>query len=72
MATASCQIPGGFFTEEFYDGRNALLGGGGGRVRRRLDPQDGDSFRDEILQQVAVVAGDFDDVVLRTRVGVAP
>ena len=48
-------------TEEGGLGGNPPLDGDGGHVGGRLDPEDGDAGGDEVLQQVAVVAGHLDD-----------
>ena len=47
--------------EERRERRDALLPGRLADVHRRLDPQAPDTARDDVLQQVAVVARDLDD-----------
>src|SRR6266487_2561958 len=47
-------------TEELRDGGHARLDRCGGDVARRLDPQHRYAHRDQVAQQVAVVAGDLD------------
>ena len=69
----------GGFAEELHRGGHAALDGHLGHVGRRLHTQHRDARSDEVLQQVAVVAGDFHHLVLCTQVealdgpvGVAP
>lgn len=45
----------------------AALNGGLGDVSGGLDAGDGDAFFNEVLQEIAVVAGEFDDVVSWTE-----
>jgi hypothetical protein len=51
----------GLHTEEFHDAGNLLLLPGDlGDVGRRLDAEDWDALGLEVLEEVAVVAGDLD------------
>ena len=50
--------------EELDQRRDPLRLGDPGHVGRRLDAQHGDAPLDEILQQIAVVAGDLDHPAL--------
>ena len=53
----------GLRAEEFYDAGNLLLLPCDlGDVGRRLHPEDGDALGFEVLEQVTVVAGDFDNL----------
>ena len=54
-------------SEEFDARRDALLDGGLGHICGGFDAQHRDAFGDEILQQVAVIAGDFYDLTLRVQ-----
>lgn len=59
---------GGVGVEEGDAGRHALLFGQAGGVAGGFDAKDGDAHGDEVLQQVAVVRGDLDDLGLRAEV----
>ena len=49
----------GLAPEESHDGRNTLVDRAPGHVRRRFDAQHRHTAGDEMLQQVAIVAGDL-------------
>ena len=64
LGAIGCQDLGGFGAEEPDQGRDALLLGDFGDVRRRLDAEDRYALGLEVLQQIAVVAGDLDDLAM--------
>ena len=54
-------LAAGLLAEEHHLGRHALRDGGLGDVGGRLDAEGADAARDDVLEQVAVVAGHLDD-----------
>ncbi len=57
----SDDFAGGLLAEEFVQCRNAVLLGGAGNVRGGFDAEAGNIVRNEISQEIAIVAGDFDN-----------
>ena len=47
--------------------RHAFLDGDLRDIRRRLDPEHRDAERQEVLQQIAVIAGEFDGKAVAAR-----
>ena len=58
--------------EELHQRRHVAPAGGLGHVGGRLDAQHRHAQRQEVLQQVAVVAGELDDEAVRARAAAAP
>src|SRR5206468_10355097 len=58
------ELPRRLGAEELHEGRDPLLTGGLRDVGRRLDAEDGDVRGHEVLEQVAVIAADLDDLAL--------
>ncbi len=61
------ELPGERLREELADGRDAEGDRVGGDIGGRLDADGADAARDDVSEQVAVVARDFDDERLRTE-----
>ena len=61
LSAVGGQAPSQVLTEEFAQHRNAEPLGRGRRACRRFDAEAGNAGGDKILQQIAVIAGDFDD-----------
>src|SRR5688572_33502091 len=55
------------FAEELYLCRDVIFDCGLCDIGRRLDSEDGDSFCDEMLQKIAVIAGELDHRMLTTE-----
>ena len=58
------EVVGAVDAEEVGDGVDTFVDGGLGDVLGRFDAGDGDAGLDEILEEVAVVGSDLDDVVV--------
>jgi hypothetical protein len=63
----TAQLRRSLATEESHLGRDAPLARGCGDVRRRVDPEDRDSARGEVLEQGTVVASHLDNARLRVK-----
>src|SRR3954471_12194963 len=59
------ELTRGFPAEELYEGRNSPLFGGFCNVRCWLDAERGDAALHEELEEIAVIARDFNDLAAR-------
>ena len=57
-------LPRGLASEELHQRRHTFFHGHLGNIGGRLDAQSGNSFVDEVLQQIAVIARQFDGQAL--------
>jgi len=67
-ATLGRQFVSSVLPKELDDGEDALPHGDLGYIRRRLDAQARDAPGHEVLEQVSVVAGEFDHMVVWAEV----
>src|SRR6185503_19577976 len=61
------QLPCCLCTEKFYQGGNAVFDGDLGYVFCRLDAHHRNSSGHEILQQISIIARNFDDITLTAQ-----